>query len=272
MTLANDNAAPTGDRNARAAECVWRLWQNGEVVADLPAALKPMTREQGYAMQAELDRMSGHTCVGWKIAATSSAGQSHIGVDGPLAGRIFSARVLAPGATTSITKNRMRVVEPEFAFRMGRTLQSRREAYTTAEALAAVESLHLALELPDSRFADFAAVGGPTLVADNACAHELVLGPAVAADWRALDLSRHAVVAHVGGRYSRDGVGANVLGDPRLALTWHVNELSRLGVTFQAGQFVTTGTCMTPLSVAPGDEVTADFGTLGRIAVAIAMA
>jgi 2-keto-4-pentenoate hydratase len=270
MTSATSSTTKPDDRSARAAELVWRLWQEGNVTADFSAVLKPSTREQGYAIQAELDRLSGHSCVGWKIAATSTAGQNHIGVTGPIAGRIFHARVLASGATTSIATNRMRVVEPEFAFRLGRTLAPRRTPYATAEVMAAVESLHLALELPDSRFTDFAAVGGPALIADNACAHELVLGPAVPADWRALDLSRHEVTAHVDRRYSRDGIGANVLGDPRVALTWHVNELARLGVPVNAGEFVTTGTCMTPLAIIAGDRVTADFGVLGVIAIHIA--
>ena len=257
------------DHNACAAEFVWQLWQGGDVAVDFPSSLKPSSREQGYAIQAELDHLSGNTRAGWKIAATSAAGQRHIGVDGPLAGRIFAARLLAPGAETSLAANRMRVVEPEFAFRLGRTLQPRRMPYTTNEVFAAVESLHLALELPDSRFSDFASVGGPALIADNACAHELVLGPAVSASWRALDLSRHVVVAHVARRYSRDGVGSNVLGDPQAAMTWLVNELSSLGMPINAGEFVTTGTCMTPLAVVTGDQVTADFGTLGTISVRV---
>lgn len=48
---------------------------------------------------------------------------------------------------------------------------------------------------------------------------------------------------------------------------WHVNELSSLGVPINAGEFVTTGTCMAPLAVVAGDQVTADFGTLGTISV-----
>ena len=253
-----------------AAKTIWNLWQAGDVIPHLPEDIRPRCRADGYAAQARLDDLSGNTCVGWKIAATSSAGQQHIGVSGPLAGRIFAARVHQPGATVSIANNRMRVVEPEFAFRFARALPARAAPYTTDEVLAAVGSLHLALELPDSRFADFAKVGEATLIADNACAHMLVLGDAVGAEWRPLDLSRHAVGAHVANRYDRQGLGANVLGDPRTALTWIANELSALGIGLQAGQFVTTGTCMSPLEVEPGDAVEADFGVLGRISVRIA--
>jgi 2-keto-4-pentenoate hydratase len=255
---------------AAAAAHVWHLWQTGRAVGDLPADLKPATTHDGYAAQAELDRLSGQSRVGWKIAATSEAGQKHIAVDGPIVGRIFAERVLKPGATTSIVTNRMRVVEPEFAFRFGDTLPPRSSPYTREEALQAVAALHLTLELPDSRFNPFTAVGGPTLIADNACAHELVLGSPVNVDWRALDLAHHRVTAQVIGRYDREGSGVNVLGDPVQALTWFVNELSRLGQPILPGEFVTTGTCMVPLAVVEGDHVKADFGVLGTISVHVA--
>ena len=92
--------------------------------------------------------------------------------------------------------------------------------------LAAVESLHPAIELPDSRFRHFERAGLAQLVADNACAHRFVLGPATTADWRALDLANHRGRMLRNGVVAEDGIGSNVLGDPRIALTWLANELS----------------------------------------------
>jgi 2-keto-4-pentenoate hydratase len=140
------------------------------------------------------------------------------------------------------------------------------------EVLAAVAALHTAIEVPDSRFADFATAGGPQLIADNACAHQFVLGPEAPTSWRGLDLAAHAVAGRVAGRLEREGRGANVLGDPRIALAWLANELSRHGVTLAAGQVVTTGTCLVPMEVGPGDEVSADYGVLGRVAMSFAAA
>ena len=58
-----------------------------------------------------------------------------------------------------------------------------------------------------------------------------------------------------------------MLGDPRIALTWLANELSKIGGSLKAGQVVTTGTCLLPLEVDSGDEVAGDFGQLGRVSV-----
>lgn len=68
-----------------------------------------------------------------------------------------------------------------------------------------------------------------------------------------------------GCRTSRDGDGTAVLGDPRLALVWLVDDLSARGLTPAAGQFASTGTCMVPLAVRPGDTVRADYGALGQV-------
>lgn len=248
-----------------ASDLLWESWHSAARIDALPEALRPATRAEGYAIQARLEARSARPLFGWKIAATSRAGQAHIGVDGPLAGRILAEMVVPEGAAVPLSDNAMRVAEPEFVFRLGRDLPPRPEDYTQAEVMAAVAALHLGIEVPDSRFADFAAAGGPQLIADDACAHRFALGPEAPEGWRDLDLAAHRVRCTVAPRYEREGIGANVLGDPRIALTWLANELSRHGVALRAGQHVTTGTCAVPLEIRPGDAVTVDFGRLGSM-------
>jgi 2-keto-4-pentenoate hydratase len=249
-----------------ASDMLHQKWMEGGIIDELPQAIRPRTREEGYGVQALLERRMG-ALYGWKIAATSKAGQAHIGVDGPLAGRIFASRVLPDGGTVPPGPNRMAVAEVEFAFRMGRDLVPRAKTYEVDEALGAVASLHAGIEVPDSRYTDFVRVGAPQLIADNACAHYFLAAESTGVDWRRIDLAAHPVEGRVKGRYAREGIGANALGDPRVALAWLVNELSALGIILRAGQTVTTGTCVAPLEIEPGDEVTADLGPLGTAVV-----
>jgi 2-keto-4-pentenoate hydratase len=258
------------DLHTDAAALLWQHRRAGTKLDALPGALRPADAAAGQAIQARLPAVAGDGVAGWKIAATSSAGQAHIGVSGPLAGCILARCVLGDGAVFSLAGNGMRVAEPEFVFRFGRDLPPAAAAPDRAAVLAAVDALHLGIEVPDSRYADFVHAGEAQLLADDACAHAFLLGPAAPAGWRAIDLATHAVQATVTQagvlRLQRAGSGAAVLGDPRAALVWLVHDLHARGIGLQAGQFVTTGTCMAPLEVQPGDAVLADFGVLGRVA------
>lgn len=257
-------------RAKEASDLLIRHWQEGTTLGALPRSLRPQTRAEGYLIQSCLEDISSEELAGWKIAATSLAGQKHIAVDGPLAGRLLREMVHPDGATLIFGDNHMRVAEAEFAFRMGRDLEPRAEAYSHKEVMDAVAALHVAIEVPDSRYTDFTLVGAAQLIADNACGHLLVLGPEAPPSWRDLDLALHRVTGRVGTHLQREGLGSNVLGDPRVALVWLANELSQHGMTLARDQIVTTGTCLVPLEIAPGDRVFADFGDLGEVSLQLA--
>jgi 2-keto-4-pentenoate hydratase len=241
-------------------------WRAGAKIGALDDAMRPRSRAEGYAIQAALARHSPGKLFGWKIAATSEAGQRHINVKGPMAGRILAETVIPDGGTAAMAGNEMRVAEPEFAFRMGKDLPPRPAPFDLAEILDAVDTLHPAIEIPDSRFADFAKAGEAQLIADNACAHLFVLGAPTGVDWRALDLVEERPRITLSGR-QYIGHGKNVLGDPRIALAWLANELRSLAITLNAGEVVTTGTCHPPLPIKAGDRVEADFGRIGKVSV-----
>ena len=252
---------------AAASRTLQDHWRNGTKLGALETSLRPRDRAEGYAIQAAIEHGSADKLFGWKIAATSEAGQKHINVDGPMAGRILSETVIADGGTAAMAGNEMRVGEPEFAFRMAADLPPRSQPYNVQQVLDAVGTLHPAIEIPDSRFSEVVSAGAAQIIADNACAHLFVLGAPTTANWRALDLVEERPVISL-----RDkqfiGHGKNVLGDPRIALAWLANELRQLGVTLRAGQIVTTGTCHPPLPIQSGDVFAADFGVLGKVSVA----
>jgi 2-keto-4-pentenoate hydratase len=263
----------------QAAQRVWFNIHAGTQMHSLPSAVRPNARADGYAVQAEVVRLSGQRCVGWKIAATSAAGQKHVNVDGPLAGRLLADRAFAAGSFSAnsidLRGNLLRVLEAEFTFRMRHALpkcEPAREpalgAYTVDEVMSAVASLHLSVEIPDCRFTDFLNVGAASLIADLACASWWIVGDAVSTDWRGVDLAAHRVTVYKNEAIAAEGIGSNVLGDPRIALTWLANELCIYGDGLAANDYVTTGTCVVPVPCAPGDAFVVDFGVLGTIAAA----
>ncbi len=258
-----DHTSDSG-KLAQAAAMLHELWNARGRCDGVPQDFRPASRVEGYAVQRAIADKLGQPVLGWKIAATSVDGQRHIGVDGPLAGRLYADRVFAAGAEIPLAGNLMRVAEIEFAFRFARDLPPRVQAYTVDEVLDAVACVHPSIEVPDSRYDDFVTAGAPQLIADNACANLFVLGPR-ADDWRGFDYVNAEIRVLHNGQPTGSGFGRNVLGDPRIGLTWLVNELSALGIACEAGQVVTTGTCRVPVTVAPGDRIEADFGPLGRV-------
>ena len=173
----------------------------------------------------------------------------------------------SPSAPTACAWSR-----PSSPFAWAATCRRVRRPTQQAEVLAAVAALHLALEIPDSRYADFVTAGGAAAHRRQCLRPPLRHRPAGAGELARRSIWRRIASSDAWGSFEGVGTGANVLGDPRIALTWLANELSRLGVTLAAGQIVTTGTCVTPMAIAPGDVVAADFGAFGTIGLRFAAA
>ena len=96
-------------RAGEAGRIIHDCWSAGTVVDELPENCRPATLEAGYEVQRSFVQHSGETVVGWKIAATSIAGQRHINVEGPIAGRLLESRVHHRPGRVQLGRNRMSV-------------------------------------------------------------------------------------------------------------------------------------------------------------------
>jgi len=252
------------------ASALVEAWRTRIRIDGLPHQARPQSRADGYAMQRAVVALSGDATFGWKIAATSVAGQRHIGVSGPLAGRILASRIQSNKTRASLRGNAMRVAEAEFGFRIARDLRPISDSpLSVAEVMAAVGPVFPAIEIPDSRYLDFLGAGEAQLIADLACAGIVITGAETEYGWSRTGLANHRVSAFRNGDLVAEGSGANALGDPCIALTWLANELVGLGLFLAAGEVVITGTCVVPVPVAEGDVVMVDFGTLGQASVTL---
>jgi len=249
-------------KTQEAARLLHAAWRDQQPIPGLPHGCRPQNLDEGYRIQAALAAVHDVPVAGYKIGATNEVAQRIFDVDAPFFGRVFAPSVLESPAEIAAGAVRLHIIEAEFDFTLKKDLPARDGTYSRDEVMAAVDNLHPAIEIPDSRYKNWREAGMPQLAADNAIAALLVLGPP-AADWRELDLSRHTVTVKVNGEAVDEGLGANVLGDPRNVLVWLANELSGRGLGLEAGQIVTTGSAADVITVKPGDTVVADFGDLG---------
>lgn len=249
----------------RAAAELWQAWSSGRPLDALAPDLRPGDLDEGYAIQRALDELAG-PAAGWKIAATSKAGQDHLGATGPMVGRLYERQRREPGSALSVSAMRMRSAEPEFAFVLASDLAPGIELPGLEDVLAAIGSLVLAIEVPDSRFSDFTQAGVPSLAADAMCGGYFITGPVIT-DWRSLDLAAQSARLLCNGDEVSAGSGANVLGDPREALRWMAGEVLGRGWPLRAGEIVLTGASAAPIAVHAGDRVEAVFDGLGSVEV-----
>ncbi len=248
----------------RAAELLLEARRARRPIEALPEDCRPTDLDAGYQIQDAFIELSGKAVIGFKIGATSERAQAFLEVDAPFAGCVLDGNLHDSPAVLPAGDFIFRLIEPEFAFRLGRGLPPREAAYDRDAVAEAVECLHPAIELVTSGLENWRNQGAPALIADNGVDGGLVLGPA-RTDWRDFDLPRHAVSLTVNGAPAGDGVGANALGDPLAALAWLANHLSKRGHGLEAGAVVTTGVVTPFVELAAGDSAIADFGSFGQV-------
>ena len=241
---------------------------DGTKLADYPGTA-PATVDEALEVQDRMVAGLGDKVVGWKIGCTSDVAQAMLGADGPFFGPVIASRCFDSGATVVTGPSAMRIVESEVALRMARPLGPRDTNYSVAEVMAAVASVHPAIELVDRRAPGGLAEGLTWNIADCGVNDAFVLGPGVT-DVAAIDFPRIAATVTVNGQQRSTGTGSNALGGADRALTWLANDFRKRGRTLEAGQVVTTGLITEIFTANPGDRVETVFAGLGTVSVVIA--
>lgn len=235
-------------------------------IRPLRTRIPEMDVDDAYRVQAgQLEALtaSGRRLVGRKIGLTSAAMQRQLGIDSPDFGYVLDDMVYNDGDLVPADRFIAPRIEPELAFHLREPLQG--PGITREQAVAAVDSVFLALEIIDSRIADWD-IGLVDTVADNASCGAI----AIAREPLTIDPGATASIevgVDLNGDIVQRGRGDAVLGDPIEPLVWLANTMGRFGVTLGAGEFVLTGSFCAAVPVESGDRVTADFGEHGTISV-----
>jgi len=242
-------------------------------IMPLPGGQAPGGVTEGYALQAELNRLLQGVgmgeMVGHKIGCTTPVMQAFVNINQPCAGRIFSQTVMhRHGKVPSHGFVRLGI-ECEIAIRLGRDLPPRASAYSRDEVGEAVIEAMAAIELVDERYQDFHSLGVPTLIADDFFNAGCVLGDPVS-DWRGLDLAALRGRTWINGLEVASGLGELVMGHPLNALAWLANAQHEHGLPgLKAGEFVMLGSVVETKWLNAGDRVRIAIDQLGEVTLDI---
>jgi len=219
-----------------------------------------------YAIQqVNLSRRQcdGRKVVGHKVGLTSEPMQTLLGVHEPDFGYILDDMVLGCGETAPADRFCAPRVEPEVAFLLRRPLCG--PGVTVDDARGATEAVAVALEIVDSRIANWA-LSLPDTVADNASSGAVVLGAWLPYD-DCLDLVNARASLSLNGTEIDTGIGSAVMGDPAVAVAWLANALASFGTKILPGQFVMSGSFTTAAFVHSGDHAAATISGLGTVSL-----
>ena len=249
------------------AEVADRLWQ-----AEIDRApISPITDDHpelgladAYAIQTyNIERRvgAGRVIRGRKVGLTSRPMQELLGVSEPDFGVLLDDMFVEDGDEVPLETMLQPRVEAEMAFVIGRELAG--PGVTTSNALTAIAGVLPAIEIVDSRIADWKIKLVDT-VADNASSGKLVIGGKLT-KVTGIDLRLAGMVMTRNGAVIDTGAGAAALGNPARCVAWLASKLAAFGASLHAGDIVLPGAVHRMVPVQPGDVFRAEFAYLGAV-------
>jgi 2-oxo-3-hexenedioate decarboxylase len=272
---ATDAAAAAKDVAGRLAAAANQRQQTEQTTATNAS----FDEAQAYAVQSQLLAMCGYSLAGFKMGMTSRAKMRQMGVTDPIFGFLAPSMVGQDGETMPRSWFGQPRVEAELAFILRKPIHG---PITTAEAMDAVGSVCLAIEVLDSRYANFR-FSLADVVADNTSAQRFVLGSELR-DPRAVDVGNLGLSLEINGRVTAVASSAAVLGHPARSLAMlvemlqrHYSDATRTAILrtgerralLDAGTVILTGGITEAFGVDAGDFIRVRGDGLGEVTMTV---
>jgi 2-keto-4-pentenoate hydratase len=237
-------------------------------IAPLTDALPSLSAAEAYAIArrgVDADLAAGARIVGHKIGLTAVAVQQQLGVDTPDYGALLNTMEIADGAILDASRYIAARVELEIAFRLAEPLAG--PGITADDVRAATGTVQAAVELVDSRIADWRITLADTIADRASSAGFIIGGPRFTLE--EIDVRGVDVELYRNGDLVERGRSDAVLGDPCVAVAWLANALGELGEILEVDEVILSGACTKMVSIAPGDEYRATFAGFGELTLGV---
>jgi 2-keto-4-pentenoate hydratase len=243
-------------------ELVLRSHRTG--VAAAPFANPALREGDAYRVQYRLIAgllEQGETISGHKVALTTAAARSHLGVNEPCYGHILDQGVYPNDSDVPVGDLAEPHAEAEIAFLFGEDLKG--PGVTPVHVIRATEAVLPAIELVDLK------VQTPGIQAVDVIAHNALHGGVVVGSrlnpLDTLDLQFEGVTVDYNGEHHGSGTGSEVMGNPINPIVWLANKLAEFDDYLKAGEIVISGSIVTPVKIKPGDHVKVTYTRLGAV-------
>jgi 2-keto-4-pentenoate hydratase len=245
----------------QAADLMLEARRTAAPVDDLPNALQPTSLEEAYFMQDAMARsLQPEGIRDWKVGAPAPDAT-------PMFGPMIAAWVADNGVLLAEKRHRLRGLEAEISFLIGKDLPPRAVPYSRDEVVAAIASCHPAIEELEAGVTLPAKAARFSMIGDLQMHGGFVHGPAVA-NWQTIDFARESVSLSVDGEVLVDRTASNTAGTDLLRLVLYLaNEGSARTGGLKRGGWITTGSWTGNSFASAGSQVEVRFSTAGRVSL-----
>lgn len=244
-----------------AAEFLLNARRTANPVDDLPAPMQATSLEEAYFVQDAMARiLQPEGTLDWKVGAPAPDAT-------PMFGPMIRAWIGEDGSVLSDPRHRLRGLEAEIAFLIGKDLPPRATAYTREEVMAAIASCHPAIEELEAGVTTPSKAARFTMISDLQMHGGFIHGPAVA-DWQKIDIAKESVTLAVDGKVEVERTASNTAGTDLLRLVLYLaNEGAARTGGLKRGGWITTGSWTGNTFASSGSQVNVRFSTAGSVSL-----
>jgi 2-keto-4-pentenoate hydratase len=152
---------------------------------------------------------------------------------------------------------------------LGADLPPRETAYSREEVIAAIASMHPAIEILETALLNPDEAQKLTSLADMAMHGGFVYGDPVPS-WQNIDFAKESVSLAVDGAVRVERTGSNTSGDLMRLLPWLANEGASRTEGLRKGDWITTGSWTGNTLATMGSSVEARFAHAGQVVLRFA--
>ncbi|HEV8551958.1 MAG TPA: fumarylacetoacetate hydrolase family protein [Casimicrobiaceae bacterium] len=249
----------TNERVQAVAARIIRSHQIGEQF-DAPAGEAPPSTEEAYVVQDIVARhlwtRAGDAIRAWKTGGPNAQAT-------PIAAPIPQSKLFRSPVVLQSKYFHVIGIEAELAFALAHDLPPRAIPYTETDVAAAISTIHVAIEVCDSRLRNWRDADPMWKLADNQMNGALVVGDGLR-DWQSVQPECQTVVLQVDGETCGEATGGHPYGNPLRLLPWLANHCAARCGGLRGGDVVTTGAWIGMHFVEPGTTVVARFRSIGE--------
>jgi 2-keto-4-pentenoate hydratase len=249
-----------------AALCV-QARQTATPITQFPAAVEPVSLEEAYFTQdamADLIEPKGSVPArAWKVGAPAADAM-------PMFGPMIAGWIVPDGSVLGEKRHRLRGLEAEVAFKLGRALPVRSTPYTRQEVIDAIESCHPVIEELESAVPVIKQAPKMTALGDLGMHGGFIYGPAVE-NWQSIDIAKERVTLSIDGKVEVDRVASNSAGTDLIRmLVYLANEGAARTGGLEKGTWITTGSWTGNSFATAGQRCDVEFANVGKVSVKFA--